>query len=258
MRARVAIGRFIIRLSTFLKSMAIMVMRPDDLIEFSRQTYSDPEMVQIFCGKDVVESGLYYAEKDLLERIPLKKGRLLLLGIGGGREAISLGEMGFDVTGIDYVKDMVDTSCENASKKGLSINGRVQEISKLDIPDDSFNVAWLTGSMYSSIPTQKKRIATLKKIKRALVPGGYFICQFYWNKKIGGNPKAEFLRKMVAFLTIGNLWYESGDFLMNNKEFMHAFSSKNEIMSEFEKGGFKVIYSQIIENENTGGVVLTY
>jgi len=89
MRPRIIIGRFLIRLGRFINSLAVVVMRPDDLVEFGRQTYADPESVENLCREETVDLGLTAVEKVLLEKIPLKKGRLLLLGVGDGREAIS-------------------------------------------------------------------------------------------------------------------------------------------------------------------------
>ena len=68
-------------------SWRFMVMRPGDLIAFSRQTYTKPEAVEIWGRDDLIGSGLAPDERDLLKRIPLSNGRLLLLGVGGGREA---------------------------------------------------------------------------------------------------------------------------------------------------------------------------
>ncbi|MBW1887914.1 MAG: hypothetical protein JRI52_06130, partial [Deltaproteobacteria bacterium] len=112
MRPRIILGRFLIRLGRFINSLAVVVMRPDDLVEFGRQTYANPESVENLCRVETVDLGLTSDETGLLEKTPLKKGRLLLLGVGGGREAIPLARMGFDVTGVDFVRDLVERSIE--------------------------------------------------------------------------------------------------------------------------------------------------
>ena len=80
MKSRVTIARFLIRFGRFIQSLAIMVMRTDDLIEFSRQTYAIPEAVKIWGRDDLVDAGLTPDEIDMLDRVPLSHGRLLLLG----------------------------------------------------------------------------------------------------------------------------------------------------------------------------------
>ena len=53
--------------------------------------------------------GLNDDEQKLLAELPEATGKnLLLLGVGGGREAIPLAGMGFRVTGVDYAAAMVE------------------------------------------------------------------------------------------------------------------------------------------------------
>lgn len=45
MRPRVALGRFLVRLGRFIESLAVVVMRPEDLVAFSRERYARPGSV---------------------------------------------------------------------------------------------------------------------------------------------------------------------------------------------------------------------
>jgi SAM-dependent methyltransferase len=218
-----------------------MVMRPDDLVEFSRQTYAKKRSIEGWGSDDLIESGLSPDEEKLIKKVPLREGKLLLLGVGGGREAISLSRMGFEVTGVDFVEDMVYSAKDNARKRGVNILGLVQEISKLDVPVGSYDIVWMSSAMYSCVPTRRRRINMLRKIAYAVKPGGYFLCQFHCDQHIGFSRKVELARKLFALLSMGNLWYEKGDMLWNNVEFIHAFSSEQELQSEFEAGGFDLI-----------------
>jgi len=256
MRPRIILGRFLIRLGRFINSLAVVVMRPDDLVEFGRQTYADPESVENLCRVETVDLGLTSDETALLEKTPLKKGRLRLLGVGGGREAIPLARMGFDVTGVDFVRDLVERSIENAKERGVTISGLVQEISTLDVTDNSYDIVWLSAAMYSCIPTRRKRVKMLRRIRKALGPGNYFICQFQWNTRGGPSRRAVLARKAVAFLTMGNLQYESGDMLWGNVEFVHAFSSQDALRSELTEGGFEVVHIKISNQMMMGGALL--
>ncbi|GAG47851.1 unnamed protein product, partial [marine sediment metagenome] len=83
----------------------------------------------------------------------------------------------------------------------------------------------------------------------------FFVCQFHWDKKSGASKKVEFIRKSLAFFTVGNLWYEKGDMLWFNTEFIHAFSSKDELRSEFKQGGFEVVHIHIPEGIRGGAVL---
>jgi ubiquinone/menaquinone biosynthesis C-methylase UbiE len=256
MGLRIRFARFMIRFGRFMQSLALMVMRPDDLVEFSRQTYDQTDHVESWSSDEIIESGLDPNETSLLEKIPLKDGKLLLLGVGGGREAIYLAKKGFEVTGVDFSEGMVRSAQDNAKTRGIAISGLVQEISQLEVPENSYDVVWLSSAMYSSIPTRKRRLMMLKKISKALKPGGYFICQFHWDAGLNASLKVDFIRKMLAFLTLGNLQYEKGDMLWHNIEFIHAFSSEQDLRSEFNKVQFNVEHIQIPEEDMKGGAVL--
>jgi SAM-dependent methyltransferase len=229
-------------------------MRPDDLAEYSRQAYAGSDKVERWGNERVVGYGLTPDEKKLLEKISLKEGRVLVMGVGGGREAIYLARQGYEVTGIDFIPQMVEKAKENAAKQGLVIDGLVQEISKLAVPAESYDIVWLSAAMYSGIPTRNRRIEMLKRIKRALKPGGYFACGFQCYKS-GSFPKAaELIRKTVAFLTLGNREYENGDTLWY--QFLHNFASEEELKAEFAAGGFKIIFLDMYKYNVTGTAVL--
>jgi len=254
-RFRIAISRVLIRLGRFIQSLPVAVMKPNDLVEFGWQTYAKSEDVESWARKDVVSAGLTREEIILLNKISLKQGQLLLLGVGGGREAIPLAKMGFQVTGIDFVPEMVEKAIENAQKDGVKLDGIVQEISRLDVPADSYDIIFLSAAMYSCVPTRNRRVEMLKRIRKALKPGGFFVCQFHWDKKDGASPKVEFARKALAFFTLGNFWYEKGDMLWGNAEFIHAFSSEDELRSEFKEGDFEVNYLYIPEGIRGGAIL---
>jgi SAM-dependent methyltransferase len=257
MRLRVVLGHFLVRLGRFIQSLAPMIMRPGDLVEFSRQCYASSKELEHFSSDKLLRQGLNSLETSLLEKIPISQGRLLLLGLGGGRDAIPLARLGFEVTGVDFVPEMVRRAEENAAREGVKIQGLVGEISTLDLPLGSFDVVWLSQSMYSLVPTRQRRVAMLRRLRNILKPGGYLICMFHWEKGVGFSPKVEMARKIFSVLTWGNLWYEPGDMLWHNVEFVHAFASEEELRSEFEAGGFSLLHLQLPDEGVEGGALLT-
>lgn len=256
MRPRVAAGSFLVRIGTFIQSLAVVVMRPDDLLEFNRRAYADSKRVEAWGSESIVDGGLEPREIALFEKIPLSKGRVLVLDLGGGREAIHFAGLGFEVTGIDFIPEMAEKAKKNATKRGVSIDILVQEISELDVPHNSYDIVWLSAAMYSSIPARGNRIKMLEKIRAALKPGGYFALQFQRQAKNTSSSKfAKLLRKILAILTMGNLWHEEGDTLWNNLEFMHAFNSDDGLNSEFKEAGFETRYLSK-NNESVRGEAL--
>jgi SAM-dependent methyltransferase len=251
----VRLARGLLRLGAFIQSLPVMVMRPDDLVEFSRQTYARPHNVEAWAEDPLVDSGLTDEEQALLAEVPEMAGDLLLLGLGGGREAIPLARMGFRVTGVDYVAAMVNRARENAARRGVQIEGLVQEISQLDVPAGAYDVVWLSRAMYSCVPTRARRVTMVRRISRALKPGGLLLCQFHWRANPRPRGKGELLRRAIAAGTLGNLAYEEGDTLWLNVEFVHEFSSEDAIRSELEEGGLAVLRIQTSQTTVRGSAV---
>jgi SAM-dependent methyltransferase len=231
-------------------------MRPDDLLEFGRQMYTRSHNVASWASDQTIRHGLELDEVALVEQPPAKCGKLLLLNVGGGREAVSLAQMGFDVTGVDFVPAMIDAAIANAERAGVRIEGIVQEISRLDMPSESFNVVWLSSAMYSCIPTRARRVAFLRRVHRALKPGGYFLCQFHWGTPEKFSRKAERVRRAFGILTLGNRTYEPGHALWQSVEFIHGFQSEDELRDEFAAGGFRLAYLHISASLPRGEAML--
>lgn len=255
MTFRIRFSRFLLQLGSFIQSLPVIVMRPDDLVEFSRQNYAKSHVVGGWADDELVDSGLGEDELALLKAIPTQGGDLLLLGLGGGRDAIALAKIGYRVTGLDYVADMVHRARENAARRGIEIAGLVQEISRLDIPPSSFNLIWLSREMYSCVPTRARRVDMVKRIAKSLKPGGFFLCQYHRYDLPRISKLGLLLRRLIAFCTLGNLGYEEGDTLWYNIEFVHVFSSEDGIHSELEEGGLSVIYMRTDTSSYRAGAV---
>jgi SAM-dependent methyltransferase len=255
-RLRIAAARFMIRSGKLIQVLAAAVLRPDDLIAFSRETYTHPTCVADWCRADLVDEGLNHDELELLRRSPVQNGRLLLLGLGGGREAIPLAKQGFLVTGVDFVAGMVERAKARAASHGVPLEGWVQEISQLDVPHGAYDLAWLSARMYSCVPTQRRRVQMLRRIAGALRAGGCFICQYDWAPEQRQLPNVLLLYRSLAWLTRGHLQFEPGDTLWANVEFIHRFTDETGLRREFAEGGFEVLHLDVSPGKMFGGAVL--
>ena len=256
MNPRILIARFLIKLGRFIQELAVTVMRPDDLVEFSRQSYARTPEVIAWGEKKWIERGLTPEETRLVEKTAIEKGKLLILGGGGGREAIFFARKGIDVTAIDYVAAMVDETRKNAERYGVNINASAQEMSTLNLPDGFYDFIWISMGLYSAVPTAKRRVNMLNRIRKGLKPKGYLFCQFHWDPKKGASFKAEFAKKVFAFLTLGNFGYEKGDMLWGNTEFLHAFTSEDSLRTEFDQRGYKLITIHLNKDTRRAGAIL--
>lgn len=254
MRIKVAV--FLVRTGSFLQKLPVFILRSKDLIKFGRISYGKPSSISFWTGADFIDSGLFPGEKELFEELKQKRGNLLLLGLGGGREAIFLARSGFQVTGVDFVKEMVDGAMANARQRKVEIKGEVQEISRLDFPACSFDVAWFSCSIYSAVPGKKARIAMLGRVGRLLVPGGHVVCFFYWNPSVGQGRFSWAVGRALSWITQGNFSCEKGDILKNNQEFLHAFSDPEDVRAEFAAAGFEVLRFIFPEASHNAGALL--
>lgn len=255
MSVRCRLARFLLRLSSLLQSLPVVVMKPDDLVDFGRRSYARPQTVDSWMEDELVDSGLSEEEDRLLSDTPRKQGDLLLLGLGGGREAIALARRGFRVTGVDYLEEMVRGAMTNARSRDMKIEGLVQEISRLDAGDERFDVVWLSRAMYSSVPTRRRRLEMLRRIARSLRPRGILICQFMWLDGVHQSSRIERIRRFLAATGLFNGAYETGDSLWLNVEFLHLFPSRELLLSELQEGGFDVEKIHMDFPGNRGGAI---
>ena len=70
-RPRVLLARFLVRIGRFIQSLALMIMRPDDLIEFGCRTYSEPRSIDSWAEEKLVDPGLLDNEKALVDSLPI-------------------------------------------------------------------------------------------------------------------------------------------------------------------------------------------
>ena len=236
---RVYMAKGLIRAVNLLKSLVVVLLPPQELIEFSRKTYGREKEIESWGTKELINSGLSETEKAIVKNLPVSSGKMLILGLGGGREAIPLAKMGFQVTGVDFVAGMIEKARENARKEEIEIDGLTQEISKLNIEEGFYDIVWLSTFMYSSIPSRKRRLRLLEGVRKGLKAGGVFVCQF-WYEKINTHKGAETFKKALAYLFLGNIYYEKGDRLWYDREFQHCFSDEAGLRKEFTEAGFQI------------------
>ena len=256
MRVRILLVKFFLRLSRFLSDIPVLILNPNQIIEYQKINYRKKNIVQSWCAPKVLELGLSDEEKKGINDIPFKEGSLLLLGIGGGREAIPLAQRGFQVTGVDFVKDMVRNAVKNAQKHGLRIKGMVFDISNPDLSSNCYDIIWMSASLYSCIPSRKKRIYMLKALKKALKPGGYLFGSFQFDFNQEFSNITEKTKRIIAFLSFGNFHYEKGDIFFTSYEFIHRFISRDSLVSEFKEAGFEVIKINFPSNDIKGYALL--
>jgi SAM-dependent methyltransferase len=114
----------------------------------------------------------------LIERLKPAPGATILdLGCGPGLHGNRLGARGYRVTGIDIAQPVVDYAQAQADAAGLPC--RYQRGSFLEMSfHEEFTAAFLANSTFNHLD-EPALTELLRRIRRALVPGGTFACEVY-------------------------------------------------------------------------------
>lgn len=140
-----------------------------------RDYFDDPGVVDHY-RRATANVGLWKSEAILFERLYSRDDRLLELGAGTGRIAISLAEMGYrHVMGIELAGEMVKEARRIARVLELSVYFRRGDARSLDFEDNLFDGAIFGFNGLMQIPGRENRRQALTEIRRVVRPGGALV-----------------------------------------------------------------------------------
>ncbi|MDP7179744.1 MAG: methyltransferase domain-containing protein [Candidatus Woesearchaeota archaeon] len=112
------------------------------------------------------------------EALELKPGqRVLDLGCGNGRHAISLARRGIDVTGLDISQVALDLAQQKADKEGIDLSLVKGDMRNLPLREDSFDAVYSYASSFG-YSTFLDDLKITYDIARVLKPGGLFLIDY--------------------------------------------------------------------------------
>ncbi|HEY7122787.1 MAG TPA: methyltransferase domain-containing protein [Ktedonobacterales bacterium] len=126
-----------------------------------------------------------------------------VLDVGCGTGALALvlarrvGPTG-KVAGIDASPEMIAQAQKKASKRGLSIDFRLEPVEAMSFPDQTFDCA-TSSLMYHHLPGDLKRQA-VESIARVLKPGGRLVIVDYTQKLPGHRARPSGIEDAPALL----------------------------------------------------------
>ena len=103
-----------------------------------------------------------------------KKGKLLDLGCGQGRDAIALARIGYSVTGIDNSKVGIDQMNQIGKDKDLDLVGHVNDIYAFDRFGE-FDIILLDSMLHFAAKDKEKEIGLIKKIMSEIRKGSLIV-----------------------------------------------------------------------------------
>jgi SAM-dependent methyltransferase len=203
-----------------------------------------------------VDAGLTRDELELWERVPARVGRVLILGGGGGREAVWFARQGWQVAAMDFSAQMLEQARASMAQRQFAFEGWVGDIAHLDAPPESFDLVWVSMFLYSAVLNRQRRLDMLRRIRQSLKPGGALVISFHWQPNARHSSKGVLARKVIAWLTLGNTGFENGDILFGTLEFRHAFGAEQDLCAEFDASGFETLHLTVFDGMMRGGAVL--
>lgn len=254
MNLRIRFAQILLSVGKFLQALPVAVLRPSDMSEWARVRYDRHSAEHT--AQNNPDAGLSQDETALWEHLPTREGKLLILGGGGGREAIFFARQGWQVTAFDLSAGMLAEARAAMQARGLALEMAQGDLATFDAPPGSLDGVWISMFLYSLVLGRARRIAMLQRIRRALAPGGWLVVSFHFDPDARVSAKMDRLRRLFARLTFGNLGYQNGDILFGTLEFRHSFADEAELRAEFDASGFETLHLAVFDGMMRGGCVL--
>ena len=160
-----------------------------------------------------------------------KKGKILDIGCGNGRNLIPFAEKDFICEGLDFSIEMVKNAKSKFKKLSLKSKFHVSNMTKLPFKDDNFDYLICVASFHHLNKFEQKK--ALKEFKRILKPKGKMYITS-WNKW-----QSEFVfgkKEIFVPWKIGEKKYERYYYMFNYFEFKNLLKKYFKI--ESSKGIF--------------------
>lgn len=148
------------------------------LLEAMAAKYNQEQEIRYFL--DQVKEGLDEIERSLVDGPMAKRGRVLDVGCGAGREAIALAKLGYGVVAIDIASRMIETAQENADQERLDIVFMTLAAHEVTQRLGRFDYVLTTPGFYQCIPTKGLRTRTLQALASVLEPDGKLFLSAPW------------------------------------------------------------------------------
>ena len=237
-RALYFISEKLYRLIAIFDALNVAVLTPEEMAVIGRKVYN--RLADSFSTEESIMAGLVDWEREAVERFAAGKGSFLVLGAGGGREAIALAKMGFRVVGIDSSPVMLRVGQQNAERWKAAVDFREGDFLSLDTGDEKFDYCLLSCVMYGSIPSSEMRVRALRHIRKILSDKSILIIHFLLRPK-NATDRGKNIKLRVARLVRGNTGYQSGDTFSTALHFMRYFPDDTEVISEVSQAGFRIL-----------------
>lgn len=187
------------------------------------------------------------------------KARVLLVGCGGGCEALALAKRGLRVSVLEISEVMIEQARRAAAERGLEIDFTRGDVAEFDRRETDVDLVWMGDSVYIFIPTAARRLQALRRLRACLKPGGLLVMDRSFNLLPSGlswySPSLWVDRWRMLRRTLVPAWEfpEPGDRMIpmvtptsdpGKPCFAHFFSNAQEIRDDLRKTGFEPLFEK--------------
>lgn len=196
---------------------------------------------------DDVDFGLDRWERRLYTEMLRPTDRVLLIGSGAGRDLVALRELGYDVTGLEPVPELVAISRENLARRGVAavvLTGPVQSAAL----EGSYDAMLFSPGVYSCLPRSAVRVATLKRLNNHLSPDGRLLISYL--RFARQSPLSRWVTRLGTRLSRADWRPEQGDVFSRDHvasrvlRYEHLFSP-GEVATECHAAGLRVVRDRL-------------
>ncbi len=203
----------------------------DDAVYRQRTRYRDDEYNL---------RGLLDWEAEVVERHFTGCRRLLLLGAGGGREAIALARMGHEVAGFECNRALVEAANRLLAREGASGTASVAWLARDAAPEGSerFDGVIVGWSAYMLIFGREQRIGLLTALHARVAADGPLLISFF--TRPADSPRLRSIARVANAIRrlLRRPLVELGDDLAPN--YLHRFTAA-EVEAELRESGFRLL-----------------
>ena len=175
-------------------------------------------------------------DKEVIDFLKDKKGNILDLGCGSGRNFVKKSNLKF--YGVDFSRKMLEYAKKHAEDEKIEVELKKSNSSELPFEDNFFDFAIFIRALHC-IETPKGRKKSLKELFRVLKPGSECLISV-WNKNLQKfkDPKKDWLIP----------WQHNG------REYLRYYYlyEREEFLDLLKKVGFEII--KVVDRDDPSGL----